>query len=93
MGGESQYPSKFTHEKSVRKQCILFRTELFLAFNTHISFLLFKWTNLLKIFQKMNACGIVYAAHFEIFLLTQSWTIYYSLYRGKHLVVKNLNII
>jgi len=58
--------------------------------NTHISFLLFKRTHFLKKIQKMNACGIVYAAHFGIFLLTQSWTIYYSLYRGKHLVVNNL---
>jgi len=86
MGGESQYQSKFTHEKC-SKTVYFVSHRVLSCIISNMSFLFFKWTNILKIFQKMYACGI--AADFVIVWLHLDYLLY-IIYMETYLVVNNL---
>jgi len=69
MGGESQYPSKFTHEKVFKNNAFRFAPSSFKQNTKYIISILLIDQSFKNIFKKRHACGTVYAADCEIFCL------------------------
>jgi len=79
VGGECKHPVAEIHEKVAKNGGFRFVLSSFLHNTQHtISFLLFKSTHLGLIFKKRYACGVPYAAVFEIvYVKVDQVTMYY----------------